>query len=142
MNKHVGSSCGQAAAKSRCRDALYDRNSVKSSTRKSSITSFRDSTGDGHRHFHRFPKRSWNEFFQGFQDFPEFLEFQETNNNKKRKVLPRNSTCFWSEATEKSLTDSVTSRLREETEQSMTQKLQVVTSGGGFLLEMYFSQFV
>ena len=31
------------------------------------------------RHFHRFPKRSWNEFFL---DFPEFLEFQETKNNK------------------------------------------------------------
>ena len=81
-----------------------------------------------------------------FRVFMSFVRFQETKNNKnttpKREVLPRNSTCFWSEATEKSLTDSVTSRLREETEQSMTQKLQVVTSGGGFLLEMYFSQFV
>ena len=37
MNKHVGSSCAQAAAKSGCRDALYDCNSVNSSTRKSSI---------------------------------------------------------------------------------------------------------
>lgn len=87
-----------------------------------------------------FPKEPGMSFFRVFMSF---VSFQETKNNKhtttKRKVLPRNSTCFWSEATEKSLTDSVTSRLREETEQSMTQKLQVVTSGGGFL---YFSQFV
>lgn len=67
-----------------------------SSTRKSSITSCRDSTGDGHRLLNRFPKRSWNEFFQcihEFREFPEFPEFQEIKNNKNTtkqgKFYPR-----------------------------------------------------
>ena len=67
-----------------------------SSTRKSSITSCRDSTGDGHRLLNRFPKRSWNEFFQcfhEFREFPEFPEFQEIKNNKNTtkegKCYPR-----------------------------------------------------
>lgn len=88
MNKHVGSSCdSQAAAKSGCRDAVYDRNSVNSSTRKSSITNCRDFTGYGHRHrhLHRFPKRSWNEFFQGFHEFRAFPRNKEQQKYDTKK---------------------------------------------------------
>lgn len=53
-----------------------------SSTRKSSITSCRDSTGDGHRLLNRFPKRSWNEFFPEFHEFPE-LEIKNNKNTTK-----------------------------------------------------------